>query len=84
MAPGSAGTVANRSITMVRSRVTTQSARSCVDGVPNIVPTDDDAIAFSRSAGQVLDIVYPDPAAVTSGDFPDGVNGDTNASDDNS
>jgi len=47
--------------------VTTQSARSCVDGVPNIVPTVDDAIAFSRSAGQVLDIVYLAPAAVTSG-----------------
>ncbi len=55
-----------------------------LDGVPNIVPTDGDAIAFSRSAGQVLNIVYLNPAAVTSGGFfPDGVNGDINASDDN-
>jgi ferritin-like protein len=56
-----------------------------LDGAPNIVPTDENAVAFSRSAGQVLNIVYLDPAAVTSGGFfPDGVNGDINASDDNS
>jgi hypothetical protein len=55
-----------------------------LDGVPNIVPTDDNAIAFSRSAGQVLNIVYLNPDSVTSGGFfPDGVNGDINASDDN-
>ncbi len=55
-----------------------------LDGVPNFVPTDDDAIAFSRSTGQVLNIVYLNPAQVTSGGFfPAGVNGDINASDDN-
>jgi hypothetical protein len=55
-----------------------------LDGVPNIVPTDDNAIAFSRSAGQVLNIVYLNPDSVTSGGFfPEGVNGDINASDDN-
>jgi Ferritin-like domain len=56
-----------------------------LDGEPNIVPTDENAIAFGRSAGQVLNIVYLNPDSVTSGGFfPDGVNGDINASDDNS
>jgi len=56
-----------------------------LDGAPNIVPADENAIAFSRSTGQVLNIVYLNPASVTSGGFfPDGVNGDINASDDNS
>ncbi|WP_214402636.1 ferritin-like domain-containing protein [Pseudonocardia lacus] len=51
---------------------------------PNIVPTDENAIAFSRSTGQVLNIVYLNPDSVTEGGFfPDGVNGDINASDDN-
>ncbi len=55
-----------------------------LDGEPNIVPTDENAIAFSRSAGQVLNIVYLNADSVTSGGFfPDGVNGDINASDDN-
>lgn len=55
-----------------------------LDGEPNIVPTDANAIAFSRSTGQVLNIVYLNPDSVTSGGFfPDGVNGDINASDDN-
>jgi hypothetical protein len=56
-----------------------------LDGEPNIVPTDENAIAFGRSAGQVLNIVYLNADSVTSGGFfPDGVNGDINASDDNS
>ncbi len=56
-----------------------------LDGAPNIVPADENAIAFSRSTGQVLNIVYLNAASVTSGGFfPDGVNGDINASDDNS
>ena len=55
-----------------------------LDGEPNIVPTDGNAIAFGRSTGQVLNIVYLNPDSVTSGGFfPDGVNGDINASDDN-
>jgi hypothetical protein len=56
-----------------------------LDGVPNIVPADENAIAFSRSAGQVLNVVYLNSASVTAGGFfPEGVNGDINASDDNS
>lgn len=55
-----------------------------VDGVSNIAPTDDFAIAFSRTPGQVLNIVYLTPEAATSGGFfPDGANGELNMSDDN-
>ncbi|WP_375382950.1 ferritin-like domain-containing protein [uncultured Sphingomonas sp.] len=42
----------------------------------NLTPTDGNAIAFSRSTGQVLNIVYLNHAAVTAGGFfPAGVNG---------
>ena len=42
----------------------------------NIVPLDANGLAFSRSAQQVLNIVYLSPNAVTMGGFfPDGVNG---------
>jgi hypothetical protein len=42
----------------------------------NIVPLDANGIAFSRSAGQVLNIVYLNRLAVTAGGFfPNGVNG---------
>ncbi len=42
----------------------------------NIVPLDANGLAFSRSAGQVLNIVYLNRMAVTAGGFfPNGVNG---------
>jgi hypothetical protein len=42
----------------------------------NIVPVDANGITFSRSAGQVLNIVYLNRQAVTAGGFfPNGVNG---------
>lgn len=42
----------------------------------NIVPVDANGLAFSRTAGQVLNIVYLNRAAVGSGGFfPNGVNG---------
>ncbi|MBB5714519.1 ferritin-like domain-containing protein [Sphingomonas aerophila] len=42
----------------------------------NIVPTDGNALAFGRTAQQVLNIVYLNKAAVTAGGFfPNGVNG---------
>ena len=54
------------------------------EGNANIVPTDENGIAFSRSAGQVLNIAYLNPDKVTSGGFfPDGVNGEINSSDAN-
>lgn len=50
-------------------------------GNANIVPTDANGIAFSRSAGQVLNIAYLNPAQTTKGGFfPDGVNGEINTS----
>ena len=50
-------------------------------GKANIVPTDANGLAFSRSAGQVLNIAYLNPAQVTSGGFfPSGVNGAINTS----
>jgi hypothetical protein len=50
----------------------------------NIVPTDGNGIAFSRSTGQVLNVVYLTNKQATSGGFfPRGVNGEINASADN-
>jgi len=50
----------------------------------NIVPTDDNGIAYSRSAANVLNIVYLNPAKVTKGGFfPSGVNGAINTSNNN-
>ena len=47
-----------------------------VGDASNIVPADDDGIAFSRTTGQVLNIGYLNRAAVSSGGFfPNGVNG---------
>ena len=51
------------------------------DGASNIVPTDSNGIAFSRTPGQVLDIVYLTKlAAQKGGFFPNGVNGTINLS----
>ncbi len=51
------------------------------DGRANIVPTDANGVAFSRSANQVLNIVYLNPKKVTKGGFfPQGVNGSINTS----
>ena len=47
----------------------------------NIVPTDANGIAFSRSAAQVLNVVYLTPEQKRRGGFfPDGVNGSINTS----
>ncbi|QHC67683.1 ferritin-like domain-containing protein [Rathayibacter oskolensis] len=52
-----------------------------VGGQANIQPTDANAIAFSRSPGEVLNIAYLNPKAVKSGGFfPAGVNGELNTS----
>jgi len=47
-----------------------------IDGASNIFPSDANALAFSRSAGQVLNIVYLNRMAVDRGGFfPNGTNG---------
>lgn len=47
----------------------------------NIVPLDANGLAYSRSPGQVLNVVYLNPNSVNSGGFfPEGVNGDINTS----
>ena len=49
--------------------------------VVNIVPTDGNGIAFSRTPGQVLNVVYLNPGKVDRGGFfPSGVNGDVRVS----
>ena len=52
-----------------------------VNGTANIVPLDANGIAFGRTPGQVLNIVYLNPKSVTKGGFfPSGVNGALNQS----
>lgn len=43
------------------------------DGSANIVPTDDDSIAFARTPIQVANIVYLSPDATPGGFFPNGI-----------
>ncbi|MET3174055.1 UNVERIFIED_ORG: hypothetical protein ABIB52_001900 [Arthrobacter sp. UYCu721] len=52
--------------------------------VADLVPTDANGLAFSRTAAQVLNIAYLNPEPVTSGGFfPAGVNSSINTSGDN-
>ncbi|MFI8525298.1 ferritin-like domain-containing protein [Promicromonospora sukumoe] len=53
-------------------------------GDANLVPADVNGVAYSRTPGQVLNIVYLNPAQVTEGGFfPDSVNGTLRVSDRN-
>ncbi len=52
-----------------------------LNGQANIVPTDSNGLAFGRTPGQVLNVVYLTPKKARSGGFyPDGVNGQLNTS----
>lgn len=58
-----------------------QGIATASNGASNIVPSDDKGIAYSRTTGQVLNIVYLNPAKVAMGGFfPAGVNGTINMS----
>jgi hypothetical protein len=46
-----------------------------MNGLPNITPTDVNALAFSRTTTQVLNIVYAGGASGNYGFFPQGLNG---------
>ena len=56
---------------------TTDEGVTTPDGTPNLVPTDVNSIAFARSFGAVLNIVYLGTVATTGkgGFFPNGLNG---------
>ena len=80
--------------TLITSADAISNARDSLDGptdldqgltgtatVSNIAPTDANGIAFSRTAPQVLNIVYLNAMAVSSGGFfPNGVNGNIKTS----
>ncbi len=52
-----------------------------MNGLENIVPADANGLVYSRTPGQVLNIVYLTPKVATSGGFfPDGLNGILNES----
>ena len=52
-----------------------------MDGEANIVPDDSNGIAFGRTPGQILNIVYLTPDQATSGGFyPQGLNGELTVS----
>jgi hypothetical protein len=58
-----------------------QGIQGADSSVSNIVPLDSNGLAYSRTTGHVLNIVYGTTAAATSGlFFPSGVNGSINAS----
>ena len=46
-----------------------------MNGAANITPTDSNALAFSRTTAQVLNIVYLGGASGDYGFFPAGLNG---------
>ena len=83
--------MATPSLNLISSAGKISDARDSLDGssdddqgiagadpsIANIAPLDSNGIAFSRTPGQVLNIVYLNPAAVSRGGFfPNGVNGD--------
>lgn len=54
-------------------------------GNANVVPTDDNGIVYTRTPGQVLNIVYLNPGSVQSGGFfPNGINAVVNTSEEHS
>lgn len=81
-AAGVANAVANTTTGISNARDMVDGSTDLDQGIvgtadtSNIVPTDANALVYSRSAGQTLNIVYLNRAAVSAGGFfPTGVNG---------
>jgi hypothetical protein len=71
-----AGAISNARDSLDGSSDVDQGIAGATAGESNIVPLDSNGIAFSRSPGDVLNIVYLSRDAVTQGGFfPSGVNG---------
>ncbi|QYM79375.1 ferritin-like domain-containing protein [Horticoccus luteus] len=74
---GSAGRQAAQAISDLRDAAASTEVDQGITagGVANIVPTDANGIAFSRTPRQVLDVVYLSGGASQGGFFPNGLNG---------
>jgi hypothetical protein len=69
------------SVSATRSKTLNAAVAAAPGIASNIVPLDANGIAYSRSTGQVLNIVYLNHAAVSSGGFfPAGLNGNIKTS----
>jgi hypothetical protein len=68
-------------VSATRSKTLNAAVSAAPGTASNIVPLDSNGIAYSRSTGQVLNIVYLNHAAVSSGGFfPAGLNGNIKTS----
>jgi len=80
-AQGAAGKISDARDSLDGSTDLDQGIAGSSDAISNIVPLDSNGIAFGRTPGQVLNIVYLNPGTVTKGGFfPGGVNGTLNSS----
>ncbi len=71
----------DQGITPTTTTITNADSTTTTLAVSHIVPTDGNAVAYSRSTGQVLNIAYITSAAATAGGFfPAGVNGNIKTS----
>jgi len=75
-AQAAAGKISDARDTLDGSTDVDQGIAADASGASNIVPLDANGIAYSRTPGDVLNIVYLNPGAVASGGFfPAGLNG---------
>jgi len=75
-AQSAAGKISAARDSLDNSAKVDQGIAADASGASNIVPLDANGIAYSRTPGDVLNIVYLNPGAVNSGGFfPVGLNG---------